>query len=531
MLVKGLCRNGKMDDGMQLVNVMKMKNCTPDENVYGILVDGRCCNDLCKAGRSEEACKLLLEMKDRSINPGARIFQRVVYSLENEGKRDKVVEVVRVKKSFNLVQEEKEAETRINQTDIPDFNLDYAIDVDNQRHSQDGHTVLLKNHSKQMQSDSDVEARCILERDYADSDFQKIRGIILNNKNQYSLEKDLQESEVTFTPSLVNAVLHSCQKHGYVALRFFSWVGQQSGYCHTTDTYNMAIKITGSAKYFRYMRGLLAYMRSEGFPITANTWTIIVIQYGRAGLTNSALLKFKEMKDDKCKPNASTYKYLIMFLCGKKGRNIQATMQVFQEMLHAGFMPDKSLSGVFLTSLCEEGKLIDARKCVDDLQRRGCFTSQIIYSILIKGFSRVGKMSEALELGDEMKNWGCVIDEYVYGSLLPGLLREGQVSKALEMLDSMRDAGYLPTVHIYTALIIHFFRENKSKQALWFVEEMKNVGCEPTVVTHTTLIRGYMNEGLTSNAWNTFNLMKEKGPPPDFETYSTFIHCLCRAGK
>jgi pentatricopeptide repeat protein len=40
MLVKGLCRNGKMDDGMQLVNVMKMQNCTPDENVYGILVNG-----------------------------------------------------------------------------------------------------------------------------------------------------------------------------------------------------------------------------------------------------------------------------------------------------------------------------------------------------------------------------------------------------------------------------------------------------------------------------------------------------------
>jgi hypothetical protein len=31
-----------------------------------------------------------------------------------------------------------------------------------------------------MKYDSDVEARCILERDYADSDFQKIRGIILN---------------------------------------------------------------------------------------------------------------------------------------------------------------------------------------------------------------------------------------------------------------------------------------------------------------------------------------------------------------
>ena len=50
MLVKGLCRNGKMDDGMQLVNVMKMQNCTPDENVYGILVE-----DYLKSGQLEKA--------------------------------------------------------------------------------------------------------------------------------------------------------------------------------------------------------------------------------------------------------------------------------------------------------------------------------------------------------------------------------------------------------------------------------------------------------------------------------------------
>lgn len=209
-MIVGEVNQGHISEAWELFNAMKSKGLNPTWKTYSIFI-----KELCKAGRLEEACKFFLEMKDRSINPGARIFQRVVYSLENEGKRDKVTEVVSVKKSFNLVQEEKEVETRINQTDILDFNLDYAIDVDNQRHSQNGHIVLLKNHSKQMQSDSDVEARCILERDYADSDFQKIRGIILKNKNQYSLEKALQESEVTFTPSLVNTILHSCQKHGY----------------------------------------------------------------------------------------------------------------------------------------------------------------------------------------------------------------------------------------------------------------------------------------------------------------------------
>eukprot|EP01018_Ginkgo_biloba_P010723 Gb_04017 [translate_table: standard] len=525
-MIAGQVSQGHIFEAWEIFNTMKNKGMNPTWKTYSVFI-----KELCKASRSEEACKLLYEMKDRSINPGARIFQWVVSSLEKEGKKERAEEVMNMNKCFKLFWQEKEVETRIDKIDIMRHcQIDHAINVDNQRLDTDGHVLLIKN-EKQMLSNSDFEAQCILERDYADSDFQQICGILLNSEDQCSMEKALRESEVGFTPSLVNAVLQNCQKHGNVALRFFSWVGQQSGYSHTTDTFNMAIKIAGSAKDFKHMRVLLEDMRREGCLVTANTWTIIVTQYGRAGLTNAALKKFEEMKGDKCRPNANTYKYLIMFLCGKKGRNLEAAIEIFQEMLCAGFMPDKSLSGLFLTSLCDDGKLLEARKFADNLQKRRCFTDQIIYSMLVRGFCRAGKMAEALDLADEMKNQGCAIDEYIYGSLVHGLLRVGQLSKALEMLECMKQGGYSPTVHIYTALIIHFFREKKSKQAFWVFDKMKKDGCEPTVITYSALIRGYMNEGLLCKAWDTFNFMKDKGPAPDFETYSTFMHCLCRDGK
>jgi hypothetical protein len=70
------------------------------------------------------------------------------------------------------------------------------------------------------------------------------------------MQEDLETSNIDFTRELVEGVLWKCRIHGHASLTFFSWICEQCRYKHTTDAFNMALKIAGAVKDFRHMRDL-----------------------------------------------------------------------------------------------------------------------------------------------------------------------------------------------------------------------------------------------------------------------------------
>uniref|UniRef100_A0A2N9GU19 Pentacotripeptide-repeat region of PRORP domain-containing protein n=2 Tax=Fagus sylvatica TaxID=28930 RepID=A0A2N9GU19_FAGSY len=196
-----------------------------------------------------------------------------------------------------------------------------------------------------------------------------ISWILSSSTDWCLIQEALEKCNVQFTPDLVVEILHNCNMHGSAALHFFSWVGKQAGYSHTTETYNMAIKIAGRGKDFKHMRNLFYEMRRRGYSITSYTWTIMIMQYGRTGLTEIALNIFGEMKANGCNPTGSTYKYLLMILCRRKGRKVDEAIKLFEEMIHAGHIPDKELVEAYLGCLCKVSMLLDARRCTDSQSR------------------------------------------------------------------------------------------------------------------------------------------------------------------
>ncbi|KAJ0982614.1 hypothetical protein J5N97_010869 [Dioscorea zingiberensis] len=496
-MVAGHVQNHCISEARAVFESMKQKVTRPSWKAYTVFV-----KELCKASEPDEAVKLLNEMFESNINAGADIVRLVECSLVRKGYIEKAREVQRMFRSL-----------KPNQTDA-EMVKQLGNEVSNSSPQVHFNTV---------QKYNDCAG-------YSDRDVEDVCKIISSTIDWSSMQDALERSMIRFTPELVGVALRNCQMHGFAALNFFSWVGKQAGYKHNTETYNMAIKIVGSAKDFSHMRNLYGEMKRRGCSITANTWTIMISQYGQAGLTEIALKTFKEMKNEGHQPNCSTYKFLIVFLCGKKGRKVEEAIKIFQEMINAGYMPDREMLGIYLSSLCESGKLEHARKAVKSLCKRG-FTPQLGYSLLIRSMCRAGKLEEALHLAEEMELLGCKMDHYIYTSVVHALLRSGQLDKALDKLDEMKRAGISQTVQINTSLIVHFCKEKQIEKAVDVFKKMVEDGCEPTIVTYSSLIRGYMNMGMVSDAWNIFWHMKLKGPCPDFETYSMFMTCLCKVGR
>ena len=356
-----------------------------------------------------------------------------------------------------------------------------------------------------------------------------VERILGSSRGWSAMVKKLKNSKISFSPELVEIILSQSQRHGGTALRFFSWVSRTAGVTHTVNSYHLAMKISGAGKDFAFMRHLHEEMKRKGLPRNANTWTIMIAQYGRAGLTEIAMRKFAEMKEEGFSPNASTFKFMIISLCGRKGRNLEAAQKMLDEMFTRGFSPDQELATIFVTCLCENGKVNEARSCVDLLIRHGSLTSQLGFSLLVKGLSRSGQVEEALKLVGPGGSHS--VDEFVYGSLVNGLLRAGREAEALAKIEEMKEAGFRSTVHVYTSLMAYFFREKRPDCALAMLEKMKEEGCTLTLVTCSVLILGYVRAGMVNEAWNVFRKMTADGPKPDFRTYSAFMAALTRVGK
>ncbi|EXC12963.1 hypothetical protein L484_016893 [Morus notabilis] len=502
-MVAGHVRANRVSEAWKVFRSMEDKGVWPTWKAYSIFV-----KELCRISNTDEILKVLNEMRASEILIGDEVIHWVISHLEKKGEIENVEKVKQIQRSCKVSAQ--------GDLSSPDESLEQENNMD-----------LIS------MSESGMMDCCLLEplpKAYNERDLQEICRILSLSRDWFLIQEALEKCTVEFTPELVVEVLRNCNTNGYPAFQFFSWVGKQTDYSHTVETYNTAIKLAGRGKDFKHMRNLFYEMRRKGHSITSDTWTIMIMLYGRTGLTEIALNTFGEMKANNCNPSASTYKYLIVSLCGKKGRKVDEAIRLFQEMISAGHIPDKELIETYLACVCEVDKLSDARKCVDSLQKLG-FTVPLSHSLYVRSLCRAGRLEEALALADEIGEEKTTLDQSTYGSIFHGLLRKGRVEEALAKMDSMKATGINPTVHVYTSLIVHFLKEKQIQKALETLQKMREEGCEPTIVTYSAFIKGYVNMGNIGEAWNVFYLMKVKGPLPDFRTYSMFISCLCNVGK
>ncbi|KAK4477057.1 hypothetical protein RD792_016259 [Penstemon davidsonii] len=577
-LVKGLCSTDRIEDAMEIVEIMKKRNVFA-RNIYGVLI-----NAYLRRNKASDAINLFQEVKnsgDVSVSIYTNLMQyfflknefpkgiELYYDMIERGieldsvaiiavavgyiRQNRILEAWKVFKSMNekgITETGKEYTIFINEiSKIP--KTDEIVKVLNEMLTyleKKGETKKLEsikliqraykeesncNQSDQIKPFGEIESDQVEKiRSSHNQDVREVCQILSSSKGWYFIQRKLENCYFQFTPELVVETLRNSRLNNGMALKFFSWIGKQSGYSHNAESYNMAMKIAGQGKDFKHMRSLFYEMKRRDCLITSDTWTIMIMQYGRTGLTDMALNKFKEMKSSGFKPNKSTYNFLITSLCGKKGRKVEEAIQIYQEMVQL-HIPDKETIEIYIGCLCEVDKLLDARSCIESLNKFG-FSVPLAYSIYFRALCRVGKLDHALALMDEVghdNNDKNTLDLYTYGSLIHCLLQKGRLEEALEKIESMKRVGVNPTVHVYTSLIVHFFKEKKIDKALEKLEEMKENGIEPTIVTYSAVICGYVRMGKVTDAWNVFYDLKRKGLAPDFKTYSMFIDCLCKIDK
>ncbi|KAL8129375.1 hypothetical protein V2J09_018530 [Rumex salicifolius] len=502
-MVAGHVRQNSISLAFEVFRMMEERGIRNTKKSYSVFI-----KELCKVSRTEEIIKLLIQMWDSKVTIGDGIFHLVISYLEMKKELVKAEDMRVMQRHYRngLLQGE---------TSRSHFS------------KEESQRKAIENRDPEMKD----LPREPLSKPYNDEDLHNVCTILSSSKDWLAMKEALEKCNISYTPPIVVEILHRCSARGAAPLHFFSWVGNKIDFSHTSETYNMAIKIAGCGKDFKHMRSLFYEMKRNGCLVSPDTWTIMIMMYGRTGLTDIALHNFAEMKASGCKPTASTYKYLILSLCGRKGRKVEEAIKLYHQMINSALVPDKDLIESYLDCLCHTGRISDAKRCIQSLPKPD-FSIPLSYSLLIRSLCRAAKLEEAMTVIDEVEEeHRSTVDQFVHGSLVNALLQRGRLDEALAKVDAMKLSGYRPTAHVYTSLLVHFFKEKNMEAALNMFRSMWEESCYPTIVTYSALLRGFMDMGKESDAWRLFYRMKFKGPYPDFKTYSAFITSLCDAGK
>ncbi|KAE8664187.1 putative pentatricopeptide repeat-containing protein [Hibiscus syriacus] len=498
-LMQCLFRSKEYKKGCDLYNEMLEKGVETDTVAIMAMVLGHVGQN-----RISEAWKVFISMEDGGIRPTWKAYSVFIKELGKVAKTDEIFRVLCKMQEEKVVIRDDDifrwiisSMERNRETDIVE-KLKQMQRI-SKIHSQadevsnngfKGQDLLLDLGDKCLEPKRiDCNQVQSLSKAFNEQDLEEVYRILLSSKDWFIVEEGLERCNIKLTPELVVEILRKISLHGKNALNFFSWAGKQAGYQHTSETYNMAIKISGCGKDFKNMRKLFYEMKRRGC-LVSDAWAI--------------MMHMVELVDE--------------------------AFQIFQEMIRSGFNPDKELLETYLGCLCEVDKLTEARSCVESLSTIG-FSAPLSYSLYIRALCRADRLEEALEILDNAGTEQSPLDQYVYGSLVHAMLRKGRFEQALAKVNSLKQANIHPTVHVYTSLIVHFFKEKQIGSALAILAKMEKEGCLPSIVTYSAMIRGYMDTGKAADAWNIFHNMKMNRLKPDFKTYSTFISCLCKVGR
>ncbi|TVU33779.1 hypothetical protein EJB05_15586, partial [Eragrostis curvula] len=526
-LIGGHVCSGHISEAWDVFKNLDKNGQKPTLKAYTVFIQ-----ELCKASRPLDALELLKKMLESEFRPSEVTFCSVTSALRDKCYLEEASYAERMQASFNLrsPRDGLQSSPLYSVDNVDKFKrlcnsnpIDKELALEFISHCSDQNDKIS---SSSLPNDHQKEQA----QDCSDGDVEEIFQILSSSDGWESTQQALEMRSVHFGPKLVEAILKRCKRNSRAALQFFSWVGRRPYYMPTTQTYNTAMKLAGSAKDFKHMWYLYREMIRTGCSPTVDTWNLLVCQYGNAGLSEKALQTFYDMRRNGFLPDKTTYNHLIMYLTHSKGRKVDDAIKIFQEMCRAGHTIGNDKLFMYLSALCESGKIDDARRSITSLCAQG-FSVQSAYSIFLRSLCRADRIEEAFGLFDCIEKHGCFRDQYMYGSIIHALLRRDRLEDAVAKLAEMRNARIPQSAHIYTSFIVYYFQKRDNTKALNVLKEMKENGCEPTVVTYSALIRGHMAMGMVSEAWGVFHQMKLKGPAPDFETYSMFMSCLCKEGR
>ncbi|KAF2320965.1 hypothetical protein GH714_032242 [Hevea brasiliensis] len=326
-----------------------------------------------------------------------------------------------------------------------------------------------------------------------------------------------------------------------LAMSVFEWVRNRKD-CELVlncSVVAVIISMLGKQGKVSAAASLLNNLRIDGLDLDVYAYTSLITAYASNGRYRDAVLVFRKMEEEGCKPTLITYN-VILNVYGKMGMPWSKISGLVEGMKSAGIALDDYTFNT-LISCCRRGSLYEeaaqsrrpkeAMEVLREMESNGFSPSIVTYNSLISAYVRDCLLREAMELKAQMVEKGIEPDVFTYTTLLSGFEKAGKDESAMRVFEEMRAAGCKPNICTFNALIKMHGNRGKFAEMMKVFEEIKMCNCVPDIVTWNTLLAVFGQNGMDSEVSGVFKEMKRAGFVPERDTFNTLISAYSRCGS
>ncbi|XP_059648118.1 pentatricopeptide repeat-containing protein At2g06000 [Cornus florida] len=347
------------------------------------------------------------------------------------------------------------------------------------------------------------------------------------------LVQALSSENVEVSPQVYNNLLSLLVKGNRVAeaVCFFRVHILSSKNCNVdTFTFNIVIRALCGArevdKAFEFFNGM---GRFNCLP-NLMTYNILINGLCRVGEVDRGRELLREIQSGNgFHPDVVTYTSMISGY--SKLGNMEAALNIFDEMINCGTKPNLFTFNVLINGFVKKGDMASALNMHEKMRFLGCIPDVVTFTSLLDGYCRSGQVDQGLKLWDEMNVKNLYPNVYTFAILINALCKENRINEARDLLRQLKSRGdIVPRPFIYNPVIDGFCKAGNIDEANVIVAEMAEKRCNPDKLTYTILIIGHCVKGRMLEAISIFNKMLAVGCAPDAITVNSLINCLLKAG-
>lgn len=454
ILIKGLCKGGRIDEMLELLGRMRSLS-KPDVFAYTAMI-----RILVAEGNLEGCLKVWDEMERDKVVPDAMAYTTLISALCKGNRVDRAYELFKGMK---------------NKGELIDRAIYGAL--------VDGYVI-----------DGKVGTALDLLKDMMDSGYRADLSIynsliqgLCNLKHldkayklfQVTVDEGLQPDFTTVNPMLVS----------YAESR------KMDDFCNLlVQMQNIGSPIIdGLSRFFSLMvereermpctLEVFEDLKSKGY-CSVSIYNILLEALYKSRQTKEALSLFREMKDSNFAPNSSTYSYAIMCLVDLE--DVREACTWHNKITEMGSIPSVAAYSSLVNGLCKIGEIDAAISLVQDcLANVTSGPMEFKYTLSILHACKSNDADKVIEVVNEMLDQGCIPNEIIFCAIISGMCKHGTLEEARKVFSSMKEQKYLSEANmiLYDDLLIEHMKKKTGDLVLSGLKffglesKLKSKGC------------------------------------------------------
>ncbi|PHU20105.1 Pentatricopeptide repeat-containing protein [Capsicum chinense] len=246
-----------------------------------------------------------------------------------------------------------------------------------------------------------------------------------------------------------------------------------------------------------------------------------IVKYQSYEDTLEAFEKMEQHLFPRKKFGTEEFNILLRAFCTQ--RQMKEARSVFNK-LHSRFPPDTKTMTILLLGFKESGDITAVELFYHEMVKRGFKFNSVTYSIKIDVYCKKGRLGDALKLFEEMDRVNCLPAIETISTLIHGAGIARNIPKAKELFYEIFKRNLQPDTGAYNALLSSLIKSRDVKSAAVLMDEMKEKPIEFDHLTYHTMFWGLIRTNNVGGFIDLYERMVDKSFLPKARTIGNCPH-------